>query len=65
MAPAGYSGTPLPKKLGIRPRFRCTFPGAPKEFAQTLGALPGDVRVIDETWSGLKFVYRSKDRNKR
>ena len=39
-APAGYSGTPLPKKLGIRPGSVVRLLGAPKEFRQTLGALP-------------------------
>lgn len=139
MAPAGYSDTPLPKKLGIKAGHRCAFPGAPGDFARTLGKLPEDVTVlarpgkdldcavlftkrrvelekrfsalaerlvpdgclwvawpkkasgvetdlsdgvvrehglaaglvdtkvcaIDETWSGLKFVYRVKDRPKR
>jgi Protein of unknown function (DUF3052) len=134
MKTAGYSGTPLPKKLGIKPEGRSLLVGAPKEIATELG-LPKrnsghdpldfvllfvkteaelkrnfvqlmrklqpagmlwvcwpkkasgvatdvtetvvrefglnaglvDVKIcaIDETWSGLKFVYRLKDRPKK
>jgi hypothetical protein len=134
---AGYSGTPLPKKLGIKEGSRVALVNAPKEFESELGQLPDhveflkrptksldiillfvltervlvrdfaklaakltangmiwiawpkkssgvvsdlseqrvrdiglnaglvDVKVcaIDETWSGLKFVYRLKDRS--
>jgi hypothetical protein len=42
---AGYSGTPLPKKLGIREGDTVAFRGAPEGFAATLGALPDAVRV--------------------
>ena len=45
---AGYSGTPLPKKLGIVPGCRFAVRHAPDGFAETLGDLPrrasGDVR---------------------
>jgi hypothetical protein len=42
---AGYSGTPLPKKLGFTPGMRAAFLGAPEDFGATLGELPGDVAV--------------------
>ena len=42
---AGYSGTPLPKKLGIKPGFVVALVGAPPEFGQTLGRLPEDVSL--------------------
>ena len=42
---AGYSGTPLPKKLGIKEGSRVAFSGAPTGFDRTLGELPGGVRV--------------------
>jgi hypothetical protein len=38
--PAGYSGTPLPKKLEIKEGSRVSLVGAPAEFSKTLGALP-------------------------
>ena len=133
---AGYSGTPLAKKLGIKPGQRIVVLSGPSGYRKTLGALPErvncaerlsdkldliqlfvtsqaelkqrfnqakrclavdgalwiswpkkasgvatdltenvvrenglalglvDVKVcaVDETWSGLKFVYRLKDR---
>jgi hypothetical protein len=37
---AGYSGTPLPKKLGIKESATVTLAGAPRDFEETLGALP-------------------------
>jgi hypothetical protein len=136
---AGYSGTPLVKKLGIKDNFRIALINAPKNFANTLGPIPSSVKMnarlsgdldlilffvdkektlarefaklaaklstngmiwiawpkkssgvatdlsfgpvqrigldsglvdvnicaVDEVWSGLKFVYRLKDRGKR
>jgi hypothetical protein len=127
---AGYSGTPLVKKLGIKEGFNVKIVNPPSDYIQTLGVHLGggnsnldfiqfftksvkeleskfptlkmilkkngilwicwpkkaakvetdldenkvmkiglqnglvDVKVaaIDETWSGLKFVYRLKDR---
>ncbi len=41
---AGYSGTPLPKKLGIKPECRLALVNAPAYFANTLGELPPGVR---------------------
>ena len=40
---AGYSGTPLPKKLGIKAGHRVLVLGAPAGFAKTLGPLPDAV----------------------
>ncbi len=39
--PGGYSGTPLPAKLGIRPGHSIALVGAPPEFRPLLGELPG------------------------
>ncbi len=136
---AGYSETPLLKKLGMKEGFRVHFANPPANFSKLLGKLPPDVTVvarlaapfdliilfvvaehelekrfrvladklkangmiwvawpkkssglatdlsfdtvqknglnvglvdvkicaIDETWSGLKFVYRLEDRSRR
>lgn len=128
---AGYSETPLPKKLGLKPEARSYFVDAPTGYVRRLGAEPSrrltgpldfiqafahsraslerrlpalskalapdgalwiswpkgssgvktdlnengvrelglangmvDVKVcaVDDTWSGLKFVFRLKDR---
>ena len=42
---AGYSGTPLPKKLGIAEGSRVVLLHAPPGFDETLGELPVGVRV--------------------
>jgi len=40
---AGYSATPLVKKLGIKPGQRIAVLNAPADFARTLGGLPAGV----------------------
>ncbi len=40
-ASSGYSGTPLPAKLGIRPGHLVALVGAPAGFPARLGELPG------------------------
>ncbi|MHC4470605.1 MAG: PleD family two-component system response regulator [Planctomycetota bacterium] len=42
---AGYSGTPLVKKLGIKPGATVALLGAPEGFEETLGPLPEGVRL--------------------
>jgi hypothetical protein len=44
-APAGYSGTPLVRKLGIKPGARLALIRAPDGFDVTLGELPAGVDV--------------------
>jgi hypothetical protein len=46
VAVAGYSGTPLPKKLGIKAGHRLALWGAPADFARTLGELPDGVKAV-------------------
>lgn len=43
--PAGYSGTPLPRKLGIKPGARVALLDAPAAFDEVLGELPEGVAV--------------------
>lgn len=45
MAAAGYSGTPLVSKLGVKSGMRVAILGAPDGFDDTLGALPDGVAV--------------------
>lgn len=42
---AGYSGTPLPKKLGIKPGSVVALVGAPPDFDSTLGPLPEGAKL--------------------
>lgn len=50
---AGYSGTPLPKKLGIKPGSAVVLVGAPPAFEQTLGPLP-DGASLDRRGGGRR-----------
>ena len=43
---AGYSGTPLPQKLGIKENHKLAVLGAPAGFSDVLGALPAGVTVV-------------------
>jgi hypothetical protein len=43
---SGYSGTPLVKKLGIKPGARVALLAAPGGFRDELVGLPDDVRLI-------------------
>jgi hypothetical protein len=42
---AGYSGTPLVKKLGIKEGFRLGFVNPPEGFQKELGGLPSRVKI--------------------
>ncbi|MGH9871431.1 MAG: DUF3052 domain-containing protein [Pyrinomonadaceae bacterium] len=42
---AGYSGTPLVKKLGFKEGFRTGLVNPPKGFQKELAPLPNDVRI--------------------
>lgn len=43
---AGYSETPLIKKLGLKPGARVTFINAPEGWREELGELPTGVKII-------------------
>lgn len=43
---AGYSGTPLLKKLGLKPGVNLFVVGAPPEYPAWLGELPPDVVLV-------------------
>ena len=45
---AGYSGTPLVKKLGIKPDDRLALVGAPKGFQKELVDLPETVKAVSD-----------------
>jgi len=53
---AGYSGTPLPKKLGIKPSSRVLLAGAPSDFAATLGPLPDGAALVRRYGSGTELI---------
>jgi hypothetical protein len=53
---AGYSGTPLAKKLGIKDNFRIALINAPKDFSNTLGPLSSSVRVSSRLSADLDLI---------
>jgi hypothetical protein len=53
---AGYSGTPLVKKLGIKEGSRVALVNTPDDFQATLGELPDDVKLIKSTARSLDLI---------
>lgn len=53
---AGYSGTPLVKKLGIKEGARVAFVNAPDQFEAALGELPDDVKLMKATTKSLDLI---------
>jgi hypothetical protein len=60
---AGYSGTPLPQKLGIKPGSAVALVGAPEGFAASLGPLPAGASLGGHRTADLAvwFVRSSAD----
>jgi hypothetical protein len=60
---AGYSGTPLAKKLGIKPGQRLSAPGAPSNYKKLLAPLPDGVDItarVSKTTELVHLFTRSK-----
>ena len=62
---AGYSGTPLPKKLGLKENQRIALVNAPAGFEKTLGVLPKDAEIVKRLSSPLDLVVIFVDREKQ
>lgn len=64
---AGYSKTPLVKKLGIKPNFLIMPVNAPSNYWELLGTLPENVQVVDKkrpvehTVDFIHFFSKSAD----
>lgn len=52
---AGYSGTPLAQKLGIKPGSRVLLADAPRGFEKTLEGLPPDAKLETAAARGAKY----------
>lgn len=59
---AGYSGTPLPQKLGIKAGHRLALIGAPRGFLDVLGPLPEGVSVSAESRGAADVIVFFVDR---
>jgi len=53
---AGYSSTPLAKKLGIKEGSRIALVNAPKDFESELGELPDKVEFVKRSTRALDIV---------
>ena len=53
---AGYSSTPLPKKLGIKEGSRITLINAPESYPRDLGELPHSVEIVKRGNKPLDIV---------
>lgn len=66
---AGYSVTPLPRKLGIKEGDAVAFPSAPPEFEPALGALPDRVvikmRAVRPLAVAVAFFTRRRELERR
>ena len=57
IALAGYSGTPLPKKLGIKSGMKFLVINAPQEFHEWLGELPEKAQIVTQALPPLTAVH--------
>jgi hypothetical protein len=62
--PAGYSGTPLAKKLGYKPGYRVYLDNAPDDYAQLVSPLPEDVQILAKLASELDLIHVFTDQAK-
>jgi hypothetical protein len=53
---AGYSGTPLARKLGIKENFRLALVNAPPRFADELSPLPSGALILPPTRKPLDLI---------
>ena len=53
---AGYSETPLAKKLGIKENSQIALVGAPDNFPEELGSLPAGAAIVPQTRKPLDLI---------
>jgi len=56
VSPTGYSGTPLVRKLGIKPDSRVGLIAAPEDFERALGELPPGVVIRRRAVGSLEVI---------
>ncbi|MFI4967813.1 MAG: DUF3052 domain-containing protein [Gammaproteobacteria bacterium] len=54
---AGYSGTPLAKKLGIKAESRVWAPGAPKGYKKLVSPLPEAAKLVARAAHELDVIH--------
>lgn len=54
---AGYSGTPLVKKLGIKPQSKCLVNGEPEHYFDWINPVPEGVKFVRKASSDVDFIH--------
>lgn len=54
---AGYSGTPLVRKLGLKPGMKAAFVDAPNHYVDLLGGLPHPIHLLALPGRDMDFVH--------
>jgi hypothetical protein len=54
---AGYSGTPLSAKLGIKPGFKILADGAPANYPSLLAPLPSGVTFVNKLTKSVDLIH--------
>ena len=62
MATAGYSGTPLAKKLGIKEGFTIALFNQPKYYFSLFTDFPENVKVINKTGVDLVHYFATEEK---
>ena len=57
MMTTGYSGTPLPRKLGIKPGFAVCVRGAPRTYSDIVAPLPEGVRMVAKVSERTDLIH--------
>jgi len=55
--PAGYSGKPLARKLGLKPGMRASLRGAPPEYREWCDLDEAGIEIVAATARALDFVH--------
>ena len=56
-ATAGYSGTPLVRKLGLQPGMAVQVIDAPAPYGDIVDGLPADLRIVSRASASTRFVH--------
>ncbi len=54
---AGYSGTPLARKLGIKPGMQVVALGAPPDYRSLLDPIPEGTTFVDQLSASAAFIH--------
>lgn len=54
---AGYSGTPLFKKLGIKEGFKVYVKNRPENYADLVAPLPAEVKIVSRLTNELDMIH--------